>query len=195
MKLLAFSDFHGLYGLKNHFPDVRKKILETQPDILVFCGDFRNLISIPLLNSRLKRLRFPFLYYVWGNDDLVTPDFNLKIGINLHLNLKQLENDFTIVGIGGDELDVKWNVNKLDALLANLKFKNLILISHVPPFGCCDLAIEGKPVGSKVLRTLVEKYRPSLCLFGHIHEQAQKSAKLNNTIYWNVGPKGLLINL
>ncbi len=195
MKLLAFSDFHGLFGLTNHFLDVRKKILETQPDILVFCGDFRNQISIPLLRARLRRLKVPSLYYIWGNDDLLNPDFKLGPGINLHLKFQRLDNIFTISGIGGDELDVEWNINKLDALLSKLEFKKLILISHVPPFECCDFAIDGKPVGSKPLRMLIEKYNPSVCLFGHIHEQAQKSVKLNTTICWNVGPKGILIDL
>ncbi|NVM27559.1 MAG: metallophosphoesterase family protein [Candidatus Helarchaeota archaeon] len=195
MKLLAFSDFHGLYGLTNHFRDVKKRISETLPDILVFCGDFRNLISIPLLESRMRRLKFPAIYYVWGNDDGVDPEFKLKVGTNLHLKLIQLDDKSAITGIGGDELDVQWNIDKLDALLSKKEVKKVILISHVPPFGCCDFAVEGKHVGSEPLRTLINKYQPSICIFGHIHEQSQKSAEFNNTLFWNVGPNGIVIDL
>lgn len=195
MKLLAFSDFHGLYGMVNNFRDVKRKILETRPDILIFCGDFRDHISVPLLESRLRRLKFPVIYYVWGNSDEFKPEFELRVAVNLHLKIKQIANEFTIAGIGGDELDVQWKINELDTKLEETEFKKLILISHVPPFGYCDFAVEGKHVGSKPYRTLIDKYKPALCVFGHIHEQSQKSIISNKTLFWNVGPKGIAIEL
>ncbi|HUX99951.1 MAG TPA: metallophosphoesterase [Candidatus Deferrimicrobium sp.] len=195
MKLLAFSDFHGIFGLINHFRTVRIRIFETQPDLLIFCGDFRNQISIPLLESRLRRLKFPAIYYVWGNSDEVHPEFELKIGINLHLKLSELPRNFVLVGIGGDEYDTKKNIDEVDRLLSGKKFQNLIFVSHVPPFNCCDFAVDGKHVGSREYRILVDKYRPQLCIFGHIHEEAQKSKLINNTTFWNVGPRGVLIDL
>jgi Icc-related predicted phosphoesterase len=195
MKLLAFSDFHGMYGLTNHYRVVRRKISETKPDLLIFCGDFRNQISIPLLESRLRRLKFPLIYYVWGNSDEVEPEFELRIGRNLHLNLIELPGNFVIGGIGGDEYDIKRNIEKLDVLLSEKKPRTLILVSHVPPFGCCDFAVDGKHVGSDEYRKVVDKYEPQLCVFGHIHEEAQKSTQIKNTKYWNVGPSGVLINL
>ncbi|MHA1130370.1 MAG: metallophosphoesterase, partial [Candidatus Helarchaeota archaeon] len=99
----AFSDFHGLFGLKDYFREVKQKLLEVKPDILVFCGDFRNNITIPLLRSRLRTLKFSNIFYVWGNSDLVKPEFDLKIGTNLHLNLVPLNNEFGIIGIGGSK--------------------------------------------------------------------------------------------
>jgi len=195
MKILAFSDFHGMYGLTNHFLEVKKKIAETEPDILIFCGDFRNEISIPLLQSRLKRLNFPDIYYVWGNSDRLAPDFEMKIGLNLHLKLFQLPNEFVISGFGGDELDVLKNIQKLENLFIEEDCNKLILISHIPPYGCCDFAVEGRHVGSKLYREFIDKYHPILCLFGHIHEEAQKKMILKETIFGNVGSKGVLIEL
>ncbi len=191
MKLLAFSDFHGLYGLSNPFRDIKRKIVEVQPDILIFCGDFRNQISIPLLESRLRRLKCPHIYYVWGNSDALAPDFALTIGVNLHLKLHQLTSEFTIAGIGGDELDLQRNIQQLDARLSQNKTQ-LILISHIPPFGFCDFAVDQKHVGSKPLRALIEKYSPKIHLFGHIHEEAQKCVRSETTIFWNVGPQGIV---
>ncbi len=198
MRILAFSDFHGMYGLTNHFLDVRKKIVETQPDLLIFCGDFRNEISIPLLESRLRWLKLPAIYYVWGNSDGQALDFTLKVGTNLHLKLIPLPLDFMICGLGGDELDVIRNLPKLEGLLSKKGFSKLILVSHVPPFGCCDTAVEGIEgihAGSKLYRKVLEKYPPALCLFGHIHEAAQQTIILQGTTFWNAGPKGVFIEI
>ncbi|NVM53017.1 MAG: metallophosphoesterase [Candidatus Helarchaeota archaeon] len=192
---MAFSDFHGLFGLTNHFREVKKRIIETHPDILIFCGDFRNQISVVLLESRLRRLKFPAIYYVFGNSDLLAPDYELKVGVNLHLKLIQVNDEFAIAGIGGDELDVNWNIEIFDEILLEVQSKKLILVSHVPPFGFCDFAVDGKHVGSNALRMLVEKYKPKLCIFGHIHENSGKSAILNKTIFWNVGEKGVVLEL
>lgn len=76
----------------------------------------------------------------------------------------------------------------LDQLLS-IKAKPVVFISHIPPYSYLDTAVfkevdskqvlpaergeEGaveKPVGSEVLKRLVEKHQPLLYLFGHIHE-------------------------
>ncbi len=194
MKILAFSDFHGLYGFKNYFRDVKIKLSETNPDILIFCGDFRNSLSFPLLRSRLRRLKFPRIYLIWGNSDSCPPEFDLGIGTNVHLYFELIEKDLGIIGIGGDELDVEWNIAKLEALLSNINMK-FILVSHVPPFGICDFAVDQRHVGSKPLRDFVDKYKPILHLFGHIHEESQKKIITKTTTFWNVGPKSINLEL
>jgi Icc-related predicted phosphoesterase len=197
MKILAFSDFHGMYGLTNHFLDVGRRIAETQPDLLILCGDFQNEISIPLLESRLRRLKLSAIYYVWGNSDGQALDFTLKVGTNLHLKLIPVPPDFLLCGLGGDELDVARNLPKLEQLLflSNKGFSRLIIVSHVPPFGCCDTAVEGSHAGSQLYRQFIDKKSPALCLFGHIHEAAQQTLKSQGTTFWNVGPKGVFIEL
>jgi uncharacterized protein len=195
MKILAFSDFHGMYGLTNHFLDVRSKIVETQPDLLILCGDFRNEISIRLLESRLRRLKVPAIYYVWGNSDGQALDFALKIGTNLHLKLVALPQGFMLCGLGGDELDVVKNLPTLERLLSKKEHRRLILISHIPPFGCCDMAVEGLHAGSKLYRNFINENPPVLCLFGHIHEAAQQIVRLQGTTFGNVGPKGVFFEL
>ncbi|MHA1264126.1 MAG: metallophosphoesterase family protein [Candidatus Helarchaeota archaeon] len=195
MKILAFSDFHGLFGLKNHFTDVKLKLSEIQPDILIFCGDFRNHLSIRQLTSRMKLLQHNQIYYVWGNDDELDPEFNLKIGTNLHLKTEEIAKSLLLIGIGGDELDVKWRIQELERLLKKISPKKVILISHIPPFGILDYANDGRHVGSKPYRRIIDNYKPLLCLFGHIHEQEQRSIRIKETVFWNIGPKGIVINL
>ncbi|MHA1229861.1 MAG: metallophosphoesterase family protein [Candidatus Helarchaeota archaeon] len=196
MKFLAFSDFHGLFGLKNHFIDIKKKIKEYEPDFIILCGDFRNRASINLLNNRVKSLRLP-VFYVWGNDDEVDPSFNLKYGTNMHLKLLQIPGslDLFITGIGGDEIDVSNNITIFDKLLNNNLPLNgkIIIISHVPPYTICDKTIDNKNAGVKKYLEIILKYHPNLVLFGHIHEQFGCMKTINNIIFQNVGVKGIFI--
>jgi predicted phosphodiesterase len=143
MKFLVYSDFHGLFGMINHFKTVKSLIKSYKPDFIIFCGDFRNKISINLLNVRVKSLRLP-VYYVWGNDDEVKPEFELRNGENIHLKLVNLDENLSLAGIGGDEYDVEWNIQKFDEILSNNDFKDLVIISHVPPYSACDLANDGR---------------------------------------------------
>ncbi|MHA1268447.1 MAG: metallophosphoesterase family protein [Candidatus Helarchaeota archaeon] len=194
MKILVFSDFHGLFGFKNHFIEVKQKIKSYNPDIVIFCGDFRNKAEIKTLERRIKNLKLP-VYYVLGNDDELSAEFNLKYGINLNLKLEQLSKDLFITGIGGDEYDVKWNIKDLDSLLAKNKSKirNLVIISHVPPYSICDRSNDGRNCGVKELFELILKVRPNIVLFGHIHENWLEFTCIDRIIFQNVGPNGILI--
>jgi Icc-related predicted phosphoesterase len=44
-----------------------------------------------------------------------------------------------------------------------------VLVTHGPAWGTMDIAGDGKHVGSRALRRLIESRRPRLHLFGHIH--------------------------
>jgi len=45
-----------------------------------------------------------------------------------------------------------------------------VLVTHGPPHGILDRTIRGDPVGCEELRLAVERVRPRLHVFGHIHE-------------------------
>jgi Icc-related predicted phosphoesterase len=46
-----------------------------------------------------------------------------------------------------------------------------IFVSHTPPYNTpLDITVEGKHVGSRAVRSFVEKNQPLLALHGHIHE-------------------------
>ena len=49
-----------------------------------------------------------------------------------------------------------------------------ILISHGPPAGILDENFEGHRCGSQALMNAIERIRPRLVVFGHIHEQGGK---------------------
>lgn len=53
-----------------------------------------------------------------------------------------------------------------------------ILITHTPPHKVLDLCSNGR-VGSDMLRQAIDRVRPKLCVFGHIHEDGGKTLNIN----------------
>jgi Icc-related predicted phosphoesterase len=66
-----------------------------------------------------------------------------------------------------------------------------VLVSHVPPYGFQDKVFLGMHSGSKILRELVDTYKPRLVLCGHIHEDPGVT-KYNDTFIVNcsMGKRG-----
>ena len=61
----------------------------------------------------------------------------------------------------GDQIRAKW-----DLIPGNTD----VLITHGPPLGFGDLTSAGERVGCKDLLEAVERIKPTLHVFGHIHE-------------------------
>ncbi len=59
-----------------------------------------------------------------------------------------------------------------------------ILVTHGPPYGILDATVHGQRVGCQELRPVVERLRPRLHLFGHIHE-AYGQIERNGTRFVN----------
>jgi len=59
-----------------------------------------------------------------------------------------------------------------------------VAVIHTPPFNTpCDNLFDGRHIGSKAVRTWIEKTQPLLSLHGHIHE----SPKLSGTFFDRIG--------
>jgi len=192
-KILAFSDFHGMFLQVKYFKIIEENIEKFKPDVLVLCGDIIVDTSFKQIEILLRNLKFENIFHVWGNSDGHPPDYPLKSSKNLHLNSIQVK-DHVLIGIGGDELDCKNNVGKLVDVFAKNN-KNVILVSHVPPKDACDLCNDGRNVGVPELRKIIEKFQPKLSIFGHIHEQAGCKSNIKDTICVNVGPSGALLTI
>ncbi len=61
-----------------------------------------------------------------------------------------------------------------------------ILITHTPPVGILDRTTFGHHGGSESIRKVVEKYRPVLHVFGHIHESPGVE-RIGETVFVNAG--------
>ncbi len=61
----------------------------------------------------------------------------------------------------GPEIRAKWEL---------IPKNTDVLITHGPPIGIADLTSRGEQVGCQDLLEVIEKIRPAIHIFGHIHE-------------------------
>ncbi|MGQ9468288.1 MAG: metallophosphoesterase family protein [Nitrososphaerales archaeon] len=73
-------------------------------------------------------------------------------------------------------------------LLLRLPNRIDVLISHASPYGTkCDRSYKGNHIGSKPVRSFIEKVKPKVVISGHVHE-ARSMDVLGETLIVNPGP-------
>jgi Icc-related predicted phosphoesterase len=61
--------------------------------------------------------------------------------------------------------------------------RHTVAVIHPPPFNTkCDVLFDGRHIGSKAVRTWIEKNQPLLTLHGHIHESPKLSRSFGDRI-------------
>jgi len=114
-------------------------------------------------------------YAVPGNcDPPGTLEFIERNAISLHAR-KVKVGDRTWGGLGGSNptiFDTPFEMpeEEIDRLLAPVMEPGMVLVLHCPPYGTFDTTFSHKHVGSTAVRDLVERFKPSVVLSGHIHE-------------------------
>ncbi len=76
--------------------------------------------------------------------------------------------------------------DKIQAKLGLMPNKVDILVTHGPPMGMLDKNKDGQSCGSERLWKKALKAKPRLHIFGHIHEQGGRQARLHGTVFANV---------
>lgn len=191
MELVAASDIHGDYLMVRRFG---MAALSLGASAIIIAGDIGPNTKRTL--SYLSQLEIP-IYAILGNDDSPTDVYILEdtsYVINIDgdcIDIGPVE----IIGISGNaglgllSLDEKKIESKLRKAFSKTS-KPVILVSHIPPFRVLDLATRysqrGEHIGSKVLRRIIEQYKPALCICGHVHKDGGKRAFLNGTEVINV---------
>jgi len=183
MQIVMISDTHG----------ARPEL--PAGDVLVHCGDLSHLGSFAELRQEvewLKALPFEHIIFVAGNHDVALANIFEK---KLEPQTRQLvfgrihylrDSGVTIDGVkfwgspwippyagafnlAEEELRQKWQLIPADTD---------VLITHGPPAGVLDGG-----TGSASLRAALERIRPSIHCFGHVHEfhgQFEKGTKFFN---------------
>ena len=154
-------------------------------DGLIMTGDLTNIGGVREATRVLEsaRLHLPVVAAQIGNmDKAEVSDFLSAEGINIHAAARPLAPGLAVMGIGGStptpfgtpsEFPEASYAAWLEACWPEAKklADQIVLISHNPPKNTkCDAVGAGMHVGSEALRAFIEKYQPSLCLCGHIHE-------------------------
>jgi len=194
MRLLVVADLHGQAAAQRNL----MKLLERGYDGLLLIGDLSHLGPLGMIEElidHLKNLNIPILSVPGNCDPKNTVDVLEVKGVNLHRKCVKL-GDLPFIGLGGSnvtpfntplEFTEAEIAEELDRL-AQQAGKNFVLVTHVPPHGTpADLLPDGTYVGSKSLRTFIERTQPLANCCGHVHE-GRSISKLGSTLIVNPGP-------
>lgn len=182
MKIVAISDIHG--NLDFTVPE---------GDVLVIAGDICPAYNHQVLfQSRwldtefrewLEEQPVEMTIATLGNHDFIgekRPDLIPKdLQWKLLIDEKFIYRDVVFYGTPWQKRFMDWAYNLDEDELAEkwaLIPNNIdVLITHSPPYGYGDMALDGgfylKPVGSPSLLEKIKEIQPRLHLFGHIHSQ------------------------
>ncbi len=179
-----------------------------EADLVLLNGDLTNYGGKKETRSVLDDIMSinPNVLAQFGNID--NPDVNdylEKLGINLHGQARLVQREVCLIGIGGSnhtpfntpseflEKDISHLADR--AFRQGLEFISLarpllnrnipvILVSHMPPYNTrVDKLHNGRHVGSKAIRAIIEQYQPDLCITGHIHEAKGKDMIFKTPVY------------
>lgn len=200
MRVLALSDLHDNFAAAAP---------ETLPDadLCLIAGDLTNYGK----RSRHKELffaeewlkglgkRYP-TFWIPGNHDIRVDcaSFSPLKNVTCILDQTVYWNGLSLHGVSMSpcydrpRLAKDWDYMTADREKERLAyaFEGVdIVISHSPPFGCCDLAQsrsmpEPLSIGSEELRAYVETHAPKLVICGHVHE-AQGTGFIGETLVIN----------
>ncbi len=193
MKIISFGDVHED---TNNLAKM-KSALESA-DIVVISGDLTNCHGmteakkvVDAVKSYNKRVLVQY-----GNMDKPDVDAYLtKEGINLHGNGFVID-DVGIFGCGGSsptpfntpseisDEDIEKFLIKGYSKVKDTRWK--VMVCHTPPKDTATDAIRGIHVGSGAVRNFILKYKPDVCITGHIHE-SRGTDKVGDTLVLNAG--------
>ena len=166
-----------------------------EADLVVLNGDLTNRGGVREVKTVLNDILAlnPKVLAQFGNMD--RPEVNEyleNLGINLHAQARLMGGEVCLAGVGGSNptpfrTPSEFSEEQLrrlaeQAMEQGMEFKRLaeplhkrtiplILVSHTPPRDTkVDALASGRHVGSSALRAAIERYRPDLCICGHIHE-------------------------
>jgi len=185
MRIVAIADTHG------HFPKL------PAGDVLIHAGDatmMGKVDEVEKFDEWLGTLDFKHILFTPGNHDFHfalqsrPPSLWLKNATVLY------NKGIVIDGINfwaspytpvfGSWAFMKPD-NELGEMWRYIPDKLDVLITHGPPRGMQDLAVNGREAGSETLLDRVREVKPRIHIFGHIHEGFGK--KFNReTLFANV---------
>ena len=170
MKICLMSDTHG-----HALPD------PGGADLVIHAGDGTmggSLVQVASFSSSLYALGKPVIF-VPGNHDVLFENKEIMARDLLPINVTSLISEATRVG-GLSLWGTPWTPWFNDWAFNNKNERNDnvyagcptgvdILITHGPPYGILDTLTNGEHVGSRELLAELDRIRPRIHVFGHIH--------------------------
>lgn len=202
MHIIAFGDIHMATAEARSIPGVEKA------DLILLTGDLTNYGGEKEAKKVLDDIMQlnPNVLALFGNLDHSGINAYLEdLGINLHGQARLVQGKVCIIGVGGSNptpFGTPSEFSEQDlATITDRAFRQggdfvslaqplhgrkipLILVSHSPPYQTkLDRLHSGKHVGSKAIRSAIERHQPALCITGHIHESKGEDKIINTPVY------------
>lgn len=189
VRVACFGDTHGKHD----------QVLVPDADILVFTGDCTdpsnpepNVEQVRAFNAWLGRLPHEHKFVVAGNHD-ADGDMALEDLPKLFSSATYLEDESASVEVRGRRISVfgsPWEPQypgrthvpagpQLERAYAKVPDGVDVLATHSPPKGHFDRDPSGARVGAEELAAVVDRLRPALHCFGHVHTGREKEPTLN----------------
>jgi Icc-related predicted phosphoesterase len=159
-------------------------------DNILILGDITHFGPVGIAVDYISLLNRP-VYAIPGNcDPLDLPTAVSKVATDMHGKAVTVDG-IRMAGLGGSNPTIfntpfELSEDKILAMLDPICGDVAILMVHAPAFGHLDKIPNGMMVGSLSVRTVVDKYRPSVVLSGHIHEE-RGVKDINGTLFLNPG--------
>ncbi len=188
MKLLAITDVHGKTQVLKWLTELAKNL-----DLLVIAGDVTDWGDKEFFRGFYKTLSDNNIttLFVPGNHDPYHESTFPKM-LNLHGESTTF-NGLIFCGIGGSNptpfnTPFELRDDQATELLSRFPERVDVLVSHASPYGTkCDRTYRGNHIGSKPVRSFIEKVKPKVVISGHVHE-ARGVDVLRDTLIVNPGP-------
>lgn len=203
MKIILISDTHGLHN------SIRQPL--PKGDVLIHAGDvcnigsesdvrdfvywFQNLegydakIFIAGNHDWGFERKEPWLYQYINDENLSQSDCHYLEDEPLIIEDPKFSRPIKFYGTPWQPPFMNWAFNVLEKDLPKywdkIPLDTDVLITHCPPRDVRDYVLRGgMPQGSYTLRTYVDKIKPALHVFGHIHESYGEMATID-TLFVN----------
>jgi Icc-related predicted phosphoesterase len=194
MVIVSLTDLHGRDGTGHACLK-----LAAEADLVIVTGDITSFRGADAAREVLKPI-FEVnqnILAVAGNCDRTDVNYYLDtLGIDLNAACRVIGN-VAFYGLAGSPTTPFGTPQEyLDETLAQILDRVVrdptaeyhVLVSHAPPFGTVvDQVSLGSHAGSRAVRSFIERFKPDLCLCGHIHEAIGKD-RLGPTLLINPGP-------
>ena len=190
MNICVITDIHGKKSsLKKLFDSIDIR----EFDLLLCCGDITSFGGEREAKEILDIIPDIPFYSVFGNCDRSdVNDYLISKNISLHEKEFKIK-DYTIGGFGGSNKSPfgtpsEYEEDQIMTGLSKLSFKNMILVTHAPPYETkLDKIGNSKSIGSTSVRSIIEKMQPIVAISGHVHE-SRAIDTIGKTHLLNPGP-------
>ena len=186
-RYLVLSDVHR----REWVPAAARELMkEHSLDAVVLLGDITHF-GPPQFAEELIRELEAKCYAVPGNCDPLGTEACIKsAGVSLH-GVKMKIDGRTWGGLGGSNPSIfrtpfEMSEEEIARLLEPIMEEDMVLVLHNPAFGTFDTTFSGKHVGSTAVAEAIDKFKPSVVLSGHIHEDRGVERK-DGVWYMNPG--------